>query len=137
MPTQTPEEVLRGYFQDMHEWEDDCFFRMRVCKFDEREEFWQTQVQRLTEIWNKWCFGPYPHGDRGRSAGDPTEYGDLEKIESCEVSNDKAIVETSNHNMLQMPSFRTVYSLRLVGDEWRIATRHEITESGRKKKRIL
>jgi len=137
MPTPTPEDVLRGYFQDMHEWEDDCFFKMAICKFDKREEFWHSQVLRLTEIWNKWCLGPYPHGDRGRSAGDPTEYGDREKIESCTIVKDSAIVETSDHNMLQMPSFRTVYSFKLVENEWRIASRHEITGSGRKKKRML
>jgi len=137
MASGSPEEVLRGYFNDMHEWEDECFFKMTICKHEETEKLWEEQVIRLTKIWNKWCLGPYPHGDRGRAAGDPTEYGDREKIESCEIVGDKATVQTSNHNKMQIPSFRTIYSLKLVENEWRIATRHKLTDEGKKRKMNL
>ncbi len=138
MATRSPEDVLRGYFEEMHEWEDNCFFKASLCKnSEERDIFWRGEVARLTAIWNKWCYGPYPHGDRGRAVGDPTEYGDREKIENCEILKDRATVVTSDSNTMQSPSWKTVYSLKLVDGEWRIATRHSIMKDGKKRKEKL
>jgi hypothetical protein len=134
----TPEEVLRNYFAKMCKWEEDADASDNHDPSTPEgltayHAFCQNELARLKEIWGQHCYGEYPYSDN-ISYGTPTEYGDKEKIETCEIKGANAIIVTAGRNGEPWATCKTVYKLKLSDGEWRIVSRHDLAESGKKKK---
>jgi len=131
----SPEQVLRNFFNEMHEFQERTERRMGTsAEKSNPKEFWDQVLRDITAIWLKWCASPYGEVPP-KGFFRPTEYGDGEVIEKCVITAKSAIVTTRGSNMLLgVDTISTIYKFKLVGDEWRIVSRHDVQTSGRLKK---
>lgn len=134
-----PRDVITGYFKEMHDWEEACV-PLSFAHDPSTEagmaaylEFRRCETARRREIWERFCYGEFPYGDE-LSCQTPAEYGETEKIETCDITGNHAVIVTSGRNSEPWATCRTVYKLKLTESEWRIVSRHDLAESGKKKK---
>lgn len=125
-----PENRLRNFFDEMHEWEVESRKRSKQIERGEIDssESHQESQNVLSEIFNRFCVAN-DHAARGLRYQHPPEYNSRTEIivSLHQLSTDRIEVFTEQTEGWR---YRRKFTLHCVFGEWRIASKHRINSEG-------